>query len=261
MRRLKILLLVVTALPSSIAQGQGSAVGTAPKTPILVELFTSEGCSSCPPADTLLQQLDATQPLSETELIVLSEHVDYWDREGWKDPYSLSSVTERQSEYVRALGLQSPYTPQFIVDGIHQFNMANTSQLLDSMRKAMADPKVSVKIGSPVVKGGISPVVRARIEIDGVSEKRNADVYAAVALDHAESQVLHGENGGKHLTHVAVVEQFKRVGKLEKGSAFTRDLEFKVKQGVAPTDLRLVVFVQESGPGRVVGAACRKMSD
>jgi hypothetical protein len=227
--------------------------------PILVELFTSEGCSSCPPADALLQKMDTLQPVSGAQLIVLSEHVDYWDHDGWKDPHSSAALTERQSAYVRALGLESAFTPQLIVDGTSQARANDLQQLSKVFLEATAAPKVPVRIGEVSVDAGNPPVLRTRIEADGSSDKDNADVFVAVALDHVESQVLHGENGGRHLTHVAVVLQLTKIGKLPKGKSFDETVELKLKPGTDPKNLRIVAFVQEPGPGRLLGVTLRKL--
>ncbi|HEY2120209.1 MAG TPA: DUF1223 domain-containing protein [Candidatus Acidoferrum sp.] len=229
--------------------------------PVLVELFTSEGCSSCPPADLLLQQLDAVQPFPAAHVIVLSEHVDYWDHEGWKDPYSSPLLTERQSGYVRALSQKNPYTPQFIVDGIVELRASGSKEMNEIFQKVAAAPKISVRISSLSIEGEFPMLLRARIEADGGSEKHKADIYVAVALDRTESQVLHGENTGQHLTHVAVVQDLTRIGKLEKQTSFGQDFQVKLKSGTDPRNIRIVAFVQESGFGKVLGAAMQKITN
>lgn len=226
--------------------------------PILVELFTSEGCSTCPPADALLQKLDATQPVPDAQLIVLSEHVDYWDHDGWKDPNSSPALTERQSAYVNALGLKIPYTPQIIVDGTAEMRLGDQNQVIKVFQAAVASPKIPVRIGDVTVDTANPAVLQTHICVDGNSDKHNADVYAAVVLDRVESQVLHGENGGQHLTHVAVVQQITKIGKLKRGQAFREAFQFKLKPGIDPKNVRIVAFVQESGPGRILGAALRR---
>jgi hypothetical protein len=226
--------------------------------PVLIELFTSEGCSSCPPADALVQKLDAHQPIPGAQLIVLSEHVDYWDHDGWKDPNSSAALTERQSAYVRALGLSTPYTPQLIVDGTTEVHANEAQRLEQVLRNAATTPRVGVRISELSVDSGDPPVIRAHVDTDTNLEKHNADVFVAVALDHVESQVLHGENGGRRLTHVAVVQQLTRIGKLQKGKTFAEDVQLKLKPGTDPKNVRLIVFVQEGGPGRFLGAALRK---
>ena len=226
--------------------------------PILIELFTSEGCSSCPPADVVLQRLDTFQPIAGAQLIVMSEHVTYWDHDGWRDPNSSPSLTDRQSSYEAALGKKDVFTPQMIVDGTQELHLGNPQQMEDLLKKAAATPKVPVRISEVAFDAGNPTVLRAHIETDANLEKHNADVYLAVALDRVESQVLRGENGGKHLIHVAVVQQLTKVGKLSKGKSFAEDVQLKLKSRADPKNLRLIAFVQESGPGKLLGSALRK---
>ncbi len=252
MKVFAILFLVAYAVAANgtAANSAGSA------SPVLVELFTSEGCSSCPPVDAWVEKLDASQPVPGADLIVLSEHVDYWNHDGWKDPYSSASLTERQSAYARTLGVADIYTPQVIVDGTAELRLSDPHRTADILEKALAAPKIPLRIDSASVEGN---TVRARIEANATSSNdKNAELYVALALNHAQSQVLHGENGGKLLTHVAVVQVLKKIGKLSPGKNSSCDVQLKFKSGTDPNNLRLVAFVQESGPGKVLGAAVQK---
>ncbi len=265
---LSALLLAGLLLPTAVAGGRVSqadnktaaaVVPTADARPVLIELFTSEGCSSCPPADALVRKLDAGQPIPGAQLIVLSEHVTYWDHDGWKDAFSSPALTDRQSEYERALGRDTAFTPQIIVDGTEEIRHGNTPQQVEEvLQRAKAAPKVPVHIGEVTVHSGNPSVLRVHIETGENVAKHNADVYVAIELDHVESEVLHGENGGRHLVHVSVVQELSRIGKLPKGRTFAENVELKLMPGADPKNLRLMAFVQESGPGKVLGAALRK---
>jgi len=230
----------------------------APLTPVLVELFTSEGCSSCPPADAWIQQLDSSQPIPNAQLIVLSEHVDVWDHDGWKDRFSSHSWTERQLAYVQGLHLSEPHTPQIIVDGGSEVQGNDKARIAEVIQKAAAAPKASVRITSVSIDASSSPILHSRIEVDGAPEIAAADVYAAIALNHAESEVLHGENGGHRLAHVAVLEDLVKIGKVGKGKSLRQDFQRKLKPGSDPSNLRLIVFAQVAGSGQVLGVAMKK---
>jgi len=258
---LSIFLFVAFLLASGSWSGTDlAATDNAPTTPILVELFTSEGCSSCPPADALLEKMDALQPIPGTQLIVLSEHVDYWNHDGWTDPFSSASITDRQNAYVRALGLKTPFTPQFLVDGTEELKANNNEQVFQLLQKAASVPKVPMLLTSVSVEPGNLANVRGRVESDVSSEKHKADVYVAVALDHAESQVSRGENNGRHLSHVAVMTELTKVGKLEQGKSLDQDFRIKLKlPGPRPMNLRIVAFAQESGPGKVIGVVLKSV--
>ena len=226
--------------------------------PVLVELFTSEGCSSCPPADELVQKLDTLQPVPGAQLIILSEHVDYWDHDGWKDPNSSHALTDRQNAYVRALGQSTPYTPEVIVDGTKELRVSDAHAVETAFQQAAASPKILVHIADVTFDKDRPNTLRVRVDANGPTGDHYADLYVAVALDHVESQVLRGENGGKHLTHVAVVQQISKIGKLSKGKSFAEDVQLKLKAATSIDQIRVVAFAQESGPGKVLGAAVWK---
>jgi len=211
--------------------------------PVLVELFTSEGCSSCPPADQLLAILDQKQPIPGAQLIVLSEHVDYWNHDGWKDPFSSAAFTTRQEIYARRFGLKDPYTPEMVVDGTTEFVGSDTRKAEAALVAAAHEPKTAIHI----VPAGGTVTIEANPLPAGAKHKAN--VYAVVAANSATSDVLRGENSGRKLSHVAVAGQIRQIGKISEHAGFTTRLP------VPNAGSRLVVFVQESDNGRVWGAA------
>lgn len=222
----------------------GSAAPNSP-IPLLVELFTSEGCSSCPPADTFLRNLDSKQPVAGVQFIVLEEHVDYWDGDGWKDPFSSHDFTLRQTAYAQRLHVAEPYTPEMVVDGTFEFVGNDGNRAAQAFEKAVTAPAIPIRISSAAVSGG---TLHAHIDVDPAVVK--AEVWIALAVDHAESQVLRGENGGHRLEHVAVVKELSPVGKLDKQRGFAKDVTLKS----ITQPCRLVAFLQEPGQGRVIGA-------
>jgi hypothetical protein len=238
------------------ATGGGWDAAAAPganRTPILLELFTSEGCSSCPPVDAWVTQLDAAQPVPGAELIVLGEHVDYWDHDGWKDPWSSAELTERQRAYSEALGRSDVYTPQVILDGNVEVRPWEREQVRQSFERLAQEPTIPVSLESL----GWMPetgVLGGRVVVDGSGQKHGGDVYVAVALDHAQSQVEAGENRGRHLVHVAVARVLVKAGRVEKGRTFDQPFQVKLWPGAYRDQLRVIAFVQEPGPGRILGA-------
>jgi hypothetical protein len=236
-----------------LGAGAPHAAAQAGRNPVVLELFTSEGCSSCPPADQWVERLDAGQPLPGAELIVLSEHVDYWDRQGWKDPYSSAALTERQQSYVRGLGLSGVYTPQLVLDGDVEVHPADAHQTTLEFQKAAATPRLPVEIDDVRVADG---VVTGRVAVTAGS--KHGDVLVAVALDRTETDVLGGENDGKKLLNVAVVRALVKIGKTEKGKAFAQAFRVPVQAG-DEGNLRVIALVQEGGLGPVVGAGMVKV--
>jgi hypothetical protein len=214
------------------------------KVPVLAELFTSEGCNSCPPADSLLEKLDRLQPVAGARVLVLSEHVDYWNQLGWKDPFSSSQFSQRQERYSRLLGGEV-FTPQLVIDGRKQVLGSDPAAIQKAVAEAVQRPKVPVKIVDAKRDGGEMAVALSIPALD----KGKGDVWVAVADERDESSVNRGENAGRKLAHVAVVRHLAIAGSVSKSAGLEKSLRFPV--GAAPA--RLVVFVTEGG-GAVLGA-------
>ena len=237
------------------AQTAAAPVAATERTPVLVELFTSEGCSSCPPADEILQKMDKLQPIPNIRIVVLSEHVDYYDQIGWKDPFSAHAYTERQQNYVERMKVESPYTPQMVVDGEFQFNGTDAKTAVQDIQKAAASEKISVKLAPAQAnqKGKISVNVQAP-PLPGSSGSSSADVLIAVADDEDVTKVGSGENSGKTLTNVAVVRELKQVGKIDKTNGFSRDVQTSIP-ATGTNKSRIIVMVQEPHQGKLLGIA------
>jgi hypothetical protein len=234
---------------------------TESRVPVLVELFTSEGCSSCPPADRLLENLDTSQPVPGAEIIALSEHVDYWNRLGWVDPFSSKEFSDRQSEYARVFNLDSIYTPQMVVDGESELVGNNATRARSAIAAAARKPKakVSISLAQKTDRFDIVPV-KIRIEnLPSVTPGETIDVYIAVAESGLQSAVTRGENSGRRLGHTSVVRSLEVVGSAEAGNSF--ESEVRLDRSWNRDRVRIVAFIQERGSRRVVGAAAARVAD
>ncbi len=230
---------------------------SASNTLVIAELFTSEGCSSCPPADTLLRNLVHQQPVAGVTVLGLGEHVDYWNRLGWRDPFSSSAFTKRQSEYqAKVFRTSSIYTPQLVVDG-HLEEIGSDAKAVErAIVRAAQAPKFAVDVTA--VQPGVGGDVRIQIGVNvppAVSMRETADLMLVVTEDHLVTSVQRGENRGRRLRHSAVVRTLTQVGTL---SPQTRRWSTSTSAGVRPEwksdDLKVIAFLQEQGTRRIIGA-------
>jgi len=243
------LLLLATGLVATL----GSAPKHTPPVPVLVELFTSEGCSSCPPADRLLQRYLRDQPVPGAQVVAIAEHVDYWNGPGWTDRFSQAQFTSRQSEYVRALGETSAYTPQMVVDGAAGFVGSNAMRAMQAIALAAKAPKRPITVTCPGSKSGAE-----ELEIDmpaGPGATGQIDIYAALVEDNLASQVTGGENQGERLTHAAVARCLVRVGHAAAADGFSSTVSLPIGSAWQRPGLRAVVFAADSRSRHVLGVA------
>ena len=249
--------------------------------PILIELFTSEGCSSCPPADAVLARLSEKQPAPGVQLVVLSEHVDYWNSLGWRDPFSDGQFTDRQSRYAPVVARSRVYTPQAVVDGRLDVLGSDEDGIVRAAEAAASEQHGEVLLRA-CVPGARNPgstpaaaekkinffstggpetptpdcVRRVHIAATQLPPHGPAQVLLAVVEDGLVSKVLRGENEGRTLPHTAVVRSLKGVGSIA-ASAAAWEAEVEVPADPSWKKTRVVVFVQDRETLRVLAAGSR----
>lgn len=223
------------------------------RVPVVVELFTSEGCSSCPPADALLRKLAAdtgTSGLPDVEVIGLGLHVTYWDRLGWKDPFSLSRATERQQSYSRVFGEDRVYTPQAVVDGREEFIGSDEAALRKAIGRAAKQPHLRVSVKTTLDGDAVKAEAVVSDLPREVKEKLHA--WMLITEDRLSSVVKRGENQGRTLQHDAVVRAV-----VDADVDTARPSAFRATLGPdwRRDHLRAVVVVQGKTTQRIWGAA------
>jgi hypothetical protein len=239
-----------------------SKLSAAAREPVIVELFTSEGCSSCPPADALLAELDTRQPLGSAEVIALEEHVDYWDQQGWKDPFSSATWTARQYEYA-GLHHGNPYTPEMVVDGMEGFIGSRGGRARQEIEKAAAIQKTRVEISeiSPLQNKSVAFKVSVE-KLLNIAPRDTAEVILVITESGLHSSVKAGENSGEELHHSPVVRELKVIGVMGKNGeqGFTAQPAVKLDAKWNLENLRAVLFVQEKKNRRILGAAAARIT-
>jgi hypothetical protein len=238
--------------PAATTSEQASAAASSPA--VLVELFTSEGCSTCPPADRLLADLDQKQPIAGVQVIALSEHVDYWNHLGWRDPFSSVVFSQRQDDYARALALKDVYTPQMIVDGQTAFVGSKADIAREAIASAARAPKADVSL---TVKVATPKAVRLAVRIATLppdASRDSVDVMLAITENGLSSSVARGENAGRKLAHAAVTRKLIRIGTI-KGDSFSAEPSVDLDSAWKRQNLKAIAFVQGRASRRVLGAA------
>lgn len=256
------LLGALVAASVTVAYAKHSGDATAP-VPVVVELFTSEGCSSCPPVDTLMRKLDAIQPIKGVDVIAVEEHVDYWNHDGWVDPYSAMEWTNRQQQYVMKFKDSSAYTPQVIVDGDKEMVNASPRAVVNAIMQAAQQENLQVSVDPGAADGNDAQKFDVRVtSAPGTAKQSKADVWLAVTEDGLQMDVTGGENKGRTLQHASVVRSLEKIGTIsDKGAAqFTADPRVKLKSSWKRPNLHVVVFVQDHKSLRILGAGSAKAS-
>ena len=221
----------------------------------VVELFTSEGCSSCPPADALIARIQ--QEDKDLPVYVLAYHVDYWDRLGWKDAFSDVAYSDRQRQYAAWLKLSSIYTPQVVVNGQKEFVGSEAGTLYGAIKNALqqsdgvqlSNQNVQLSLSGLRLNGGRLEWV-GKVE-GGTVARDKFSIIVAVVQRSATTQVKRGENEGKTLSHVQIVRELGMSALDGKGES-SGHLDWPA--GIAPADGEVIAFLQNQDNGQIVAA-------
>jgi len=250
-RSLTIAMLAILPSPEVLSQAGPTQSAAAYPSAVLVELFTSEGCSDCPPADELLRQVNGHKTAGGQLIVGISEHVSYWNGLGWKDPFSDDLYTNRQNDYGTRFGLGSVYTPQMVVNGREQFVGSDGRALQAALATESQRKQISLRIDSAQIKDNS---VTFSYTASDLPAKGALQLVAVLVDDMEQSSVLRGENSGRKLTHVAVARAFAPLGALQEAAEHSNTLPLPPSFLSSPgAGHHLVLFAQQGSGGPVVG--------
>ena len=231
--------------------GHAARADGEPRVPVLVELFTSQGCSSCPPAEEELSRLDREQPIPGVRVVPLAFHVDYWNGLGWVDPFSSAAATSRQREYAHTRGGRV-YTPEAIVQGGHDCVGSDDHALQALVNAAAAAPLARVDV-TRSTQGAPAGILRASVRVSRIAAGLvSGALHVALVQRNIATEVPRGENAGKRIQHAPLVRDLRTLGVVgADGGPFEVDLA--IPPNARAQDLSVVAFLQDVAGGRVVG--------
>jgi hypothetical protein len=228
--------------------------------PVVVELFTSQGCSSCPPADAVLRTLERNQPVAGVLVVPLSEHVDYWNRLGWRDPFSSPRFSARQRTYADALDIPGLFTPMLVVDGRFVVIGSESGDVRRAIVEAAAAPKTPVAVrvagqaASRIVELTATVGPAAPPDVEGETE-----VWLAITETGLATDVMGGENLFRRLRHTGVVRHIERLqtGTIPaaRAPAWRITTRLRIEADWKRPNLRAVVFLQDAQTSAIRGAS------
>lgn len=252
-------LLILASFGVRALSSQESPKATSSQTsPVVVELFTSEGCSSCPPADAFLAKLAEQGPAHNLHIVALEEHVDYWDDQGWRDPFSSHNWTTRQDAYAGVLGNKNPYTPQIVVDGSVECSGGQQQLAVQTIVKESSQAKTPVTLSQEAEGKPGSENFSVQIgKLMPTAKGGAAEVWLAITETGLHSSVTRGENAGHELSHAAVVRSMRKIGEArpDRDVAFSGEAAIPIRNEWKRDNLKAIAFVQEKNSLRILGAA------